>query len=454
MEKPSLIEKSINNVDVTIDKVSSTVLTTSNKSIKKGKPVIKETDKLGKMAAWGLNNLFPNEVIDDLRKSDLLAPVRERKIEMLYSGGLRYGLMEGEGENRKLVPKNIPEIDEFLRNSNINAYCKDALSDHFTFYNFFPRIRKNLGKSKIVRLEVSDAVHTRLSLQDKNGDIKQAYVNANWKLGRAYNSPDTLTIDALNPYFDVVQQLRESKSSDFIAPIRQQRDGNIYYDIAPWNAIRSIGWLDVAYFVPQFKKFLMENIMKTKILISVDPEYWTTVYNDWKNMSKADKTKAKQELIDKVVEHTKSDENAGGTLTLPKVWDREAKAYRDYVTINPLKLNFESGTYNEDSQEADAHIYRAWGLQGSLIGMTPGKNHNAGSGSDQRVARNNFVLDNKIHMDTVLQPLEWIAEFNGWNNKYGTDDSKLYFFFHNYFTATLNSGAEVQTTIEKAHGDS
>jgi hypothetical protein len=456
-----VIETVMGAFSTTINLNEGVVLVTPSQQIKKTKAPIPEVDKLGDIASWGSNNNFPKEVIDTIKKNDLILAVRERKIEMVYSGGVRYGYYEAtntegndsEKKARKLVELQIPEIDEFLDNTAIDAYCHDALSDHFTFANFYPRLRKNLKGDKIARLEVSDAVHTRLSLQDKNGDILKAYVNANYHLGRGVDSDDTLKIDALNPYFNVVEQLMDPKKSDFIAPMRHQRDGNVYYALASWDGVRTIGWLDVAYFVPQLKKFLLQNVMKTKVLITVDQLYWPTVYSDWNNMDTKAKEEARQDLIDTVVSTTSSTDKAGGTLTLPKVWDKEKGIYKELVEVKALDLNFDSIGKNEDSQEAETHIYRAWGMQASLAGMPPGGGHNAGSGSDLRVGRNNFTLDNKIHADWVLKPLKWIAEFNGWSKRHG-NGNKIFFYFENHMITTLDKGTETKELKEPGNGNS
>lgn len=440
---------------------SGVMMLTPAEEIKKAKKaVIQEVDEDGNMAPWGKNNLFPQEIVKQIEKSDLAPAVLEKKCGLVYSDGLRYGVMEiNEKGEEAFRPLQIPEIDEWMHHTAIKFYLSDALSDHFTFYNLFARFRLNLKGDKVARLEVSDACHTRLGIQNKSGAIDMAYVNANFDLGsRNSESSDTLKIDALDPYFGTAAQMKslaERGKGDFIMPVRAQKRGRIYYELAPWHGLLGSGWIDVAHFVPQFKKHLLKNQMTVKLIIKVDSEYWPLKYGkkEWDKFTFDEKTEKQKEFLNKVIETSQGTDNAGNALLLPKEWNEVAGEYREYVTVEPLKQELTGGEYNEDSQEADYHIARALGLPPTLAGITPGKGNNSGSGSDQRVAHNNFLLDSKMDMDRVLAPLDVIAEFNGWNEKYG-EGKRLVWLFQSYYVATLNSGSEVQSKIEKANGDS
>lgn len=444
----------VGNYDVMYHRASGAVMMTPAEATPKAsKPVIKEIEELDGIAPWGSDNLFPQNVVKDVEKSDLIPTIIDKMGKMLYSGGLRYGILQNtEGGQKELAPLQIPEIDNWLENTGIEWYLQDACHDHFTFRNVFARMRKNRKGDKIARLEVADACSVRLGLQNNRGDIDKAYISYNWS---EYSPTDkrVLKIPALDPYFNVPGQLLENKGFDFIAPIRQQVSNRVYYEVPAWNGIRTIGWLDVAYFVPQFKKYLMQNQMTVKLIIKVDPLFWLKKFEGkWENWNGDEKQEAKESILDQIVQTTKGNEKAGGALMLPMDWNQEKGVSRDLITVEPLKQELVGGEYNQDSQEADFHITRAF-LPPNLIGITPGKGMGAGSGSDLRVARNNFVMDSKMDMNRILMPLKWISEFNGWNSAHG-QGNKITWWFENYYVATLNSGGEVQNTVEKANGDS
>lgn len=451
--------KTIGAVTFLTSSAKGVLMMTPAEEIKKSKPLIQEVEKDGKLAPWGVNNLFPQEVVSMIEKSDLACSVLEKKCGIIYADGLRYGtLAMNEKGEETFTPLKVPEIDDWLQHTAINFYLADALSDHFTFYNVFARFRLTLNGQKIGRLEVSDACHSRLGVQNANGEIDKAYLNANFDQGRNSEDKDTIVVDALNPYFGTVLQMQElakKGKGDFIMPVRAQKRGRIYYELMPWFGLLGIGWLDVAFFVPQLKKYLMKNKMRINLVIKVDSEYWNIKFGkkEWAAMTTETKIEKQKKFLDEVIATSQGTEKAGNAFLIPQEFDQVSGKYREYITIESFETAKDSGEYIEDSQEADYHIARALGLPPTLAGITPGKGNNSGSGSDQRVAHNNFILDSKMDMDRVLSPLDVVSEFNGWNTAYA-GEGKLVWRFQSYYVATLNSGSQVQSKLEKAHGDS
>lgn len=61
---------------------------------------------------------------------------------------------------------------------------------------------------------------------------------------------------------------------------------------------------------------------------------------------------------------------------------------------------------------------RAVGVDPTLVGDGPGKKMGGGSGSDKRIAFNIYVALLQAYRDVILEPLYFIAEYNGWRKKY------------------------------------
>ena len=89
------------------------------------------------------------------------------------------------------------------------------------------------------------------------------------------------------------------------------------------------------------------------------------------------------------------------------------------------------GMYLEDSGEATAHIYTALGIDATLVNTPTKGGMGAGSGSDKREAFNIYMALRKSDQDLILEPLNLIRDFNGW-------DPNTVFWFKNYYVATLN----------------
>ncbi|HMT30417.1 MAG TPA: hypothetical protein PKD91_14175, partial [Bacteroidia bacterium] len=75
------------------------------------------------------------------------------------------------------------------------------------------------------------------------------------------------------------------------------------------------------------------------------------------------------------------------------------------------------------------------GVDPAIIGMTPGKGIGAGSGSDKRIAFNVYVSLCQADRDIILEPLNFIRDYNGW-------DPELEFRFKYPMITTLDKGKE------------
>lgn len=59
----------------------------------------------------------------------------------------------------------------------------------------------------------------------------------------------------------------------------------------------------------------------------------------------------------------------------------------------------------------------ALALDSALTGDAPGKSMGGGSGSDKRIALNIYVALQQPYREIILEPLYFIAAYNGWTNK-------------------------------------
>jgi hypothetical protein len=75
-------------------------------------------------------------------------------------------------------------------------------------------------------------------------------------------------------------------------------------------------------------------------------------------------------------------------------------------------------------------------IDSTLIGTLPGKGQSAGSGSDKSVAWNIQMARSRGEQQLQLQALDFIAQYNGWNNKY-LNSGGIKFWYKNDFMARL-----------------
>jgi hypothetical protein len=381
-------------------------------------PLIVNTSEnaLGLVARWGDDNLFPQNVLDAIRKNTIIPSTLDWKARALYAGGISYGTLSADGKDT-FTPGKVKEIDEFIKKSNINAnYLVPGTKDFYHFYNLFPELTLSKDRSKIVQLSTQKAVNTRYSIQNQEtGLIDTAFINANWRHFASASDPRTITRPVLDLYYDPVNALKERTDSfNYIYPLSNPTPGETYYALADWYSVVASGWLDAANAIAQFKKYLMQNQITVKYLIKVPEYWWKWKYKNWDNLNDTQRKAIIDTELTAFNDFLTGAANAGKSIMTTFKFD--AVANREYPgwAIEAIDDKLKSGIYVEDSQEASSHMLYALGVDATLIGTVPGKGIGTGSGSDKREAFNMYMSLCQMHEDIILAPLNFIRDYNGW----------------------------------------
>lgn len=397
---------------------------------------------------WGNDNKYPQWVMDQIADVSLVSPILDWKARALYGSGLVYGTIQiDEKGNETFVRQFDAEIEDWLEATDAMQYIMEASTYFYHFYNIFPELIQSIDGSKIVYLsclESTDVRWKRRETEGKNkGMITKAFVNPDWKQITAVEQMDEL--DVLNTRMNPMEQARQWKNKKFIYPVSYPSPGRSYYQKAPWHVLLNT-WLPVAKKIPAFKKAILDNQLAIKYLISVPDWWWAWKYPDFNKKSEKDRVAIIQKEMSAFNSFMAGADNAGKSMMITSKTDDGAHKYKDWK-IDVIDDKLKEGIYLEDSQEADAHIYKNLNVDPTLFGAGAGKNsQSSGSGSDKRVAWNNYILMAKPHQDIILKPLQFIAKYNGWAQRLttGKANAKFTFYFKNYMIAKLDSGSETQ----------
>lgn len=395
----------------------------------------------GYIAAWGSNNLFPQDLIEKIKKSSLLRPLIERKVDAFCSGGVVYGYLDVDEKNQTVLKRLfIDEIERDLERSNVSLYLNEVARDWYTYNNAFPHLILDQKRSKIVQIISQDTSMCRLSLQQKNSaKIEYCIINANWKNG---NMEFIQSIPVIDHYFDATAQIKRlSKAGSAIIPLRSKTLGAIYYDDPIYNGIFESGWYDIHMEIPKFKKALMEKRVNVALEVAVNYEWWEWKYKDFSKKSDAEKKKIiKAEADAFMKEVTDPDKRLQILMTGFGVDPITRKENFGWI-IKPIKLDEHGEGYLEDSQEADLHIMRAMGLHSSMIGIASKNGLGAGSGSDMKMAYDQFILGQRHVANRLLSPVQAMFDFNGYSTRYKKEANgrKIVAWSESYFMARLNN---------------
>jgi hypothetical protein len=415
-------------------------------------PKVPDEYDSAKFILWGEDNMWPQKAWKEIESNDVAPMVLDWKKRALISGGLIFGARYIEDGVEKFKQLMLDEVDTFLENSCVlTNYLPASAHNIYTYKSFFPYFVMNRantpGQKKIKELYTEDPHHIRMGRQE--GRLN--HINKVWVSGRFGESeidpPDLKDHPAVDRYGNIDKQLRNAKSKIYY-PIYTRINGNVAYEIPAWYGLKKSKWLELAKHIPIWKAALMANAASIKYQFIIHQSYWERKYKDsWEKMTDEERHKKKREEIKNALKALTGTEKAGNALWTEQIFDELTDKYIPLWQIERIDNTKQGGDYIEDSQEADFHIIRAFGVDPTLIGQTPGAKMGAGSGSDKRVAFNHYMLLCKPEQDALLEPLHWAARFNGWHElaqkASGQSGAKLTFRLRNYHIAKLELGQEV-----------
>lgn len=396
-----------------------------------------------KYSLWGKNNLWPQDLLKSLDDVSLVTAVLDWKSRALYSGGIVYGYATYDDNGVEIFkPIFDKEIERWLENTDINRYLIDACTYFYYFYNIFPEIILSKDKKTITKIYCQETTDVRLGLM-VDGIISTAHLSARWH--ETVNLEDKTKIKKvpiLNIGSNWIEKTKKGTKRNYILPISYSSPGRHYYQRPPWESLINSSWLDIAKKIPSFKKAILENQISVKYLIRVPEWWWESTFPDFKSKDEAQQKKIKNDVHNDFNTFLSGIENAGKSMMVITKNDFTDTKYAQWE-ITAIDNKMKEGMYIEDSQEADAHIFKNLAVDPTLFGSGPGKNNeSSGSGSDKRVAWNMYILQQKAIQDLILKPLNLIARYNGWTERLSEENQqgRFEFRFKTSLIATLDAG--------------
>lgn len=411
----------------------------------KNKPVgipLKDYLLQNKVAYWGYNNQYPFEVQEDIGKTPVLSQALYWISKAWISGGLVYGSLTIDKEgNDKLIRKDNPKLNALLRKNQINTEYLPLASNHFLkYWKTFTELIRNDDNSQIIGIKAHKSPWCRVGLQDeKTKRVEKCFINAQWNEYESASSKYTIELPIVQKGYDPVTMLKHrDKSSNYIYIVDGIGDTEKYYPKSPWHAIRESKWLKLVQEIPVFKAALMKNQSTLKYHVKIHPKYWESRFDTWNTLTNEDKQAKKNTIYTEIDNCLTGSSNSGKNLWSGYIIDPITQKEVEYIKVESLDDKIKDGKYIEDSQEGVATILYSLGFDGTLIGSTPAKSMGGGSGSDKREAWNIFITNCKPEQDKILEPIDFMAQYNGIVDENGEPYT---FWFKNYYLQTLDKVA-------------
>ncbi len=446
MSKPKFISENlalVGNGSLIVD--IGEVLNIGELKVKPVDPKIKDSNAGSDIAMWGEDNNFPQQVIEMAELSTEIPTMLDWKARLLIGKGVVAMERYFDTEKKKYLYRDIQDddIDMFLSDTTTKRYFYEAATDFVWFANIFPELIKSKDGNSIAYIGTQDASFCRWQKMDKNGKVKYCYVNANFPDAKA-DDTETTKIDVIDPYdFTKVETVKSSKLPRYIYPVSSPSPGKIYYQLAHWNGFITSTWAEISRMVPKSKTAMMKQLLSAKYILQIPFSYWPSAYKDWTKLNADEQTAIKKAKVKEINDQLTGVEASGRTILSEVGYDPQTGKEIPGWKITPIEKAIQGGENLEDSREASQHLMRALDLDPTLVGDSPGKNMGSGSGSDKRVAFNAKVALLNPHRELLLEPLYFIAEYNGWKAKY----PRLEFKFIEVELETLDKGKTSKEVI-------
>jgi hypothetical protein len=355
---------------------------------------------------WGVNNMWPQEVMTDLRKSSLVKRIFNDLSDIHVGSGLLYGTYEIlEDGTRIFKPAYIQEVEDFLEQNDVFEVQKQLAIDLECLFNAFPEMIWDEKHTKIVQYSAIKAPYCRIQRKDSKDRASFVYVASRWP----------------NPTQQQYKRVGIDNGSStglykFCLPLAYPTmDLGLYYSIPHWDTVRQNGWLDVAEKVPQILNTIYANESILKYQVTVPMNYFTDSYCDWNDMSADQQNDAKTSLETDLTDFLSDIDNYGKSfISYVKMNDDGTKKPGiEIAAIDNRKLSKDG--FLIDAAAANSEICFATGMPVVLSGVgVPGAKSSQGSGSTIREELWKMQALMASRRDVSLKPLRLISRINKW----------------------------------------
>jgi len=395
-------------------------------------------------ATWGDTNCFPDDAEKTIRSTSVLQTGLNYKARCCYGQGVVPVKVAGfdESNNEIFEPVGDKEVLNYLRGLSFRNFHTAAFRDLIKFGNAFPLLVFNNAGNKIVRVQILNARHCRISV-----DKSKLLVYGDFK-NTSPTEKETLVYDMLNeddPFYDL-QWRRETGKLEGVTAIAFPRiknyfSNNDYYAAPDWESALESGWIDIAHKIPEFLNRAYQNAMHLMWHVQIPHTYWEKQFpkSEYKNVEQ--RKQLIQDFMDKFEKELTDTKNANKSLWTQYYIDESGRVNGDWK-ITRLDSEIKADDRLSMSAAANSEILFSLMVNPSVLGAgMPGGPYsgNAGSGSDIREGLLVSMILSHIEKQAVLDPVELMFEFNG------IQDIDLK--YRNITLTTLDSGRNTQESL-------
>lgn len=408
------------------------------------------TDGL-RWANWGKDDRFPTTLREKIEQVPMAGQAIYKLIALMYGNSLGYYRnADRQSDNNRIKRAYIPKVEQFLRRNRIPLrWLVPQFGDYRYYMNCFSEMILSKDKQQITGIYHKSAEHCRRSIQNPD-TLYSEYLLYSPSFACGYPEYDKVKRVPIFDWQDEERFLRRLVGYKFAWHSRFETPGAIYYARPFWVGLfRKNGWVDASIAVPEIVNAMMKNQISLKYQINIPESYFVTRYPEWNSYTAKRKDQIFKSLVTTINTMLSGTENAyrsvafyfqddvmGGSNSFGK------------VEIIPIDDKIKRDSWVPSAEKSDAQVVQGLGLHPSQVGLAPeGGKMGAGSGSDQRESYNTQITINTLDQDIVLEPLNFVAEFN---SRTDPDWDVSFFIDHTWHTTTNLQESGMQQDGDKS----
>ena len=396
------------------------------------------------IADWGLNNLFPQEAIETIKKVGVLNTGLKYIRNFTIGQGIFPATVTGYNSDgsEMLEVINDKDLIGFCQGRVVRRYLEKALRDYLKLGVANAHLIPSEDGKTIQGIEIINAPYCRYTVA-KDGVIEKCIVSGRWLdgVGDAFEPYDLL--DDYDPYADLDRRRMGGtvKGASLVYAIKDSWSNNDYYPEPAWYSSYLAGWVDIAMVVPKFLRKAYENQINWKWHVKIPYAFWDKKFPEQNYSTIELREAAITEYLDSIEKNLCSPENADKAFfTFFEINPSTGKAEEQWI-IEPLENKYKEGDKLVTSAAANSEILFALMINPNVLGAgMPGGIYSGNQGgSNIREAFLVNIANAWLDRQNLLDPLEAMLQYNG------VKDVQLR--FGNTILTTLDTGAGTKKTL-------
>jgi len=409
---------------------------------------------------WGgpSNNLLPMEIAKYIETCGILSAICNLISITTVGKGLQPFLLTNIGEDGSEEVKwlNDTEILDWIEDNDLFSKAADWAFDKAAYGWKVGTFILNKNRDKINRVIRKDVYDVRLEkkpIEGANADvIGNIFLSSNWdKVG--YN-PDTnkltgawvIKIPALLEGKEIEDLKSRKTGYEFAFIDRPRRNGRQYYPLPLWWS--ALEWVKQAIEIPKQKNAIFKNSLLLRYVININKRFWEDKITNWSSLTTEQQQTKIEETYDNIDQWLSGTDNQGKSLFAGTFIEPGINEPLPYVTVTSIDDKFKDGKLLPDATAANVEILMACLVNPSFLGAgsVGGQSHGSQSGgSNIRESIAQAIMNAELYRKEIVNVMQMVAEFNGWNKKYNNGNQRLVWRFQSSLLTTLDTGKSTKT---------